>query len=219
MTFLTKGLLPNAKIDLEIKIMHFHLTNAEIASLNGVITSQFPKYTSQLINWANQNAQGTRPNVVGKMSELFNQFLNTTSEVSHENWSDWYLETHPNAVVMATDKINAQMDNLKKAITLIDRQMIEAWVRDLLLNKTFNGLYIQDAILKALAQKTGQIQAYRRATPEEESRGIDGFIGMVSYSVKPDTYQTMNRLQENLQADEIIYYKKNSAGITVYSKE
>lgn len=201
-----------------MNMMHFHLTNAEIASLNGIKAPQFPKYTSQLINWANQNAQGTRPNVVGQMSELFHQFLNTASEVSHNNWNDWYLERHPNAVAMATDKINAQMENLKKAIVLIDRQMIEEWVRDLIVNKTFNGLYIQDAILKAFAQKAGQIQAYRRATPEEESRGIDGFIGTVSYSVKPETYQTMNRLQENLQADKIIYYKKNSTGITVYNK-
>jgi len=68
---------------------------------------------------------------VGQMSELFNQFLNTASEVSHNNWHDWYLERYPNAVAMATDKINAQMDNLKKAITLIDRQMIEEWVLDL----------------------------------------------------------------------------------------
>lgn len=199
--------------------MHFHLTNAEIASLHGIKAPQFPKYTSQLINWANQNAQGTRPNVVGKMSELFSQFLDTTSEVSHENWSDWYLERYPNAIAAATDKIHAQLDNLKKAITLIDRQMIEDWVLDLVINKTFNGLYIQNAILKALAQRTGQMQDYRRATPEEESRGIDGFIGTVSYSVKPETYQTMDRLQENLQADKIIYYKKNSAGITVYSND
>ena len=28
---------------------------------------QFPKYTTQLINIASQNAQGTRPSVVGQM--------------------------------------------------------------------------------------------------------------------------------------------------------
>jgi hypothetical protein len=30
----------------------------------------FPKYTTQLLNLANQNAQGTRPRVVGQVSEL-----------------------------------------------------------------------------------------------------------------------------------------------------
>ena len=33
----------------------------------------FPKYTTQLINLANQNAQGTRPKVVGQMSELITE--------------------------------------------------------------------------------------------------------------------------------------------------
>ena len=33
----------------------------------------FPKYTTQLMNLANQTAQGTRPKVVGQMSELFPQ--------------------------------------------------------------------------------------------------------------------------------------------------
>lgn len=33
-------------------------------------TVEFPKYTTQIMNLANQNAQGTRPNVVGQMSEL-----------------------------------------------------------------------------------------------------------------------------------------------------
>ncbi|MEM3112973.1 MAG: MjaI family restriction endonuclease [Candidatus Pacearchaeota archaeon] len=31
---------------------------------------EFPKYTAQIINLANQNAQGTRPRVVGQLSEL-----------------------------------------------------------------------------------------------------------------------------------------------------
>ena len=35
---------------------------------------KFPKYTTQLINLANQNAQGTRPRMVGQMSELIQEF-------------------------------------------------------------------------------------------------------------------------------------------------
>ena len=35
---------------------------------------EFPKYSTQLINLANQNAQGTRPKVVGQMSELSKEF-------------------------------------------------------------------------------------------------------------------------------------------------
>ena len=51
--------------------MKFTIKNEEISKINGVESAEFPKYTSQLINWANQNAQGTRPKVVGQLSELF----------------------------------------------------------------------------------------------------------------------------------------------------
>lgn len=51
--------------------MNYTLKNERIEAYNQSDKYVFPKYTSQLINWANQNAQGTRPRVVGQMSELF----------------------------------------------------------------------------------------------------------------------------------------------------
>ena len=51
--------------------MNFSISNEEQQALNDVSSVAFPKYTSQLINWANQNAQGTRPKVVGQLSDLF----------------------------------------------------------------------------------------------------------------------------------------------------
>lgn len=41
--------------------MIYKLKNEILESYNGTENEVFPKYTSQLINWANQNAQGTRP--------------------------------------------------------------------------------------------------------------------------------------------------------------
>ena len=41
--------------------MNYTLKNENIESYNESESYTFPKYTSQLINWANQNAQGTRP--------------------------------------------------------------------------------------------------------------------------------------------------------------
>lgn len=55
---------------------------------------------------------------------------------------------------------------------------------------------------------------YRLATPEEESVGIDGYVGNVPYSVKPDTYKTMGRLSETI-AVKMIYYTKTKAGLTI----
>lgn len=192
--------------------MKFTIKNEELIVINGSETPDFPKYTSQLINWANQNAQGTRPVVVGQMSELFPEFMNSGMEITIENWRKWYTEKYPEAFENATDKIFAQVQNLRNAIPLIDREMVEKWVQDLVINKTFNGMYVQKAILASLAEKRGT--TYRLATPEEESIGIDGYVGEIPYSVKPDTYKTMGRLSETIDV-KMIYYSKTKTNLKI----
>jgi hypothetical protein len=116
--------------------MKFTLKNAQIQCLNGSTSVSFPKHTSQLINWANQNAQGTRAKVVGQMSDLFPEYQKDSKDISIDNWEFWYLERHPEAIKSATDKIFEQVKNLQKAITFIDRKMVENWVKDLVITKT-----------------------------------------------------------------------------------
>lgn len=196
--------------------MKYTLKNDSIESYNESNVTNFPKYTSQLINWANQNAQGTRPVVVGQMSELFPEFMTSGSNITIDNWRDWYTQKHPEAFEKATDKIYAQVQNLREAIQLIDREMVEQWVEDLVINKTFNGLYVQKAILASLAER--QKTTYRLASPAEEAVGIDGYVGDVPYSVKPDTYKTMNRLSESINV-KMIYYTKKKTGLTIEVEE
>ena len=130
--------------------MKINIKNDELIALNGADSPVFPKYTSQLINWANQNAQGTRPKVVGKLSDLFPEFEGDADEVTISKWKEWYLAKYPNAVNEATEKIWKQVENLKNAIVLIDKDMVKRWVEDLVITKTYNGLYFQQAILQRL---------------------------------------------------------------------
>lgn len=94
--------------------------------------------------------------------------------------------------------------------------MVEKWVEDLVVSKTYNGLYVQAAILSKLAENLDT--NYRLATPEEESEGIDGYVGDTAYSVKPDTYKTMNRLSEIIDV-KMIYYTKKKTGLTIEVEE
>lgn len=189
--------------------MKYTIKNDELAELSGVALPAFPKYTSQLINWANQNAQGTRPRVVGQMSELFSEYLEETNTVSPESWKEWYLIRHPHAIDAAADKIWGQIENLKNAISLIDREMVLRWVEDLVLTKTYTGLYVQKSILAKLAKEHNT--TFRLATPDEEAKGIDGYVGGVAYSIKPDSYRIMRRLSETIDVKMIYYSKKKSA--------
>lgn len=196
--------------------MIFKINNEEIQELNGISSPKFPKYTSQLINLANQNAQGTRPKIVGQLSELFLEYQNCENTITIDTWQNWYLWHYPNAIENATDKIYTQMQNLKEAIKLIDKNMIQNWVEDLVISKTFNGLYVQKAILSKIAEIKGT--SYRLASPNEESVGIDGYVGNIAYSIKPDTYKTMGRLPETINV-KMIYYTKTKTGLKIEVEE
>lgn len=156
---------------------------------------------------ANQNAQGTRPKVVGQLTELFEEYQKNEKEINIDTWKKWYLSKYPKAIEDATNKIYEQIQNLKNAMELIDKNMIKKWVEDLVITKTYNGLYVQKAILYKIA-KIKQTN-FRLANPEEESAGIDGYVGNVAYSIKPDTYKTMSRLSESINVKMIFILKQN----------
>lgn len=184
------------------------IKNDEIKKLLDIDSPDFPKYSTQILNLANRNAQGTRPAVVGQMSELIQEF----SGKSIKEWEEWYLNKHPDAIQKASEKIVEMVDNFKNVMSKIDRQLVENWVQDLVIIKTFIGLKFQEAILG----KIGELlkKNYRLATAEEESRGIDGFVGDVPVSIKPESYKTKNSLSEYVEA-KIIYYQKVKDGISI----
>ena len=187
--------------------MTIKISNEELLDLNGGQSPEFPKYASQLINWANQNAQGTRPKVVGKLSDLFPEFEEEVEDISITSWKEWYLSKYPDAIDEATKKIWKQVENLKDAIVLIDEKMVRSWVEDLVITKTYNGLYFQQAILEKLSVILKL--PYRLATAEEESKGIDGYVGDTAYSVKPDTYKSTNARSISDEVNvKMIYYTK-----------
>ncbi len=168
----------------------------------------FPKYTTQLINLANQNSQATRPFYVGQMSDLIQEFPGN----SYDQWVQWYIAKYPNAVEQATDKTWTMICKMQQAMAGIDRDMLRQWMQELILTKTYAGLCFQESILKAIA--VNEKTTYRLARPDEESKGIDGFIGTEPVSIKPVSYQSKKSLPETIHT-KIIYYEKVRGGIKV----
>ncbi len=189
--------------------MKIKLKSTDIREYLRVPSYEFPKYTTQLMNLANQNSQATRPRHVGQMTDLIQECPGK----SFEEWSTWYQKQYPDAIEEATEKIISMIESFKEASVEIDRTMVKSWVEDLILVKTFTGLKFQEAILKKLAEIRGC--DYRLAEPYEESQGIDGFVGEDAYSIKPNTYNSLPNLQESIEA-KIIYYEKKSDGSVVF---
>ena len=95
----------------------------------------------------------------------------------------------------------------------IDEAMVHRWVEDLVLVKTFIGLRFQEAILKKVAEQKGL--TYRASTGEEESQGIDGYVGESPVSIKPDTYKAQALLLPESIDVGMIYYTKLKDGIAL----
>lgn len=105
------------------------------------------------------------------------------------------------------------VENLKEAVSKVDKKIVRRWVKDLIIAKTFAGLRFQEAILKKVAEI--ESTQYRLATPYDESRGIDGYIDDMPVSIKPETYKQMSRVRETIPC-RIISYEKKRDGIVVY---
>ena len=182
--------------------------NKTVEELSNAEAYDFPKYTTQIINLVNSNAQGTRPSVVGQMSELIQAFPGK----SLTEWIEWYSAQQPDAVNNATEKIWSKLQEMKDALTLIDKPMIEAWVKDLVYTKTYCGLKFQEAILAYLAREYNT--TYRLATIEEEAQGIDGYVNNRPAQIKSITYKQEALLSEVINVP-IIYYEKKKDGINI----
>lgn len=142
------------------------------------------------------------------MSELMQEFKGQTAK----EWEEWYNQRKPNAIKDATDKIYAQFLKISEAMSLIDRDMIEQWVKDLIYAKTFCGLRVQNAIISFIAAKFAK--QYRFANTKEEAEGIDGFIGGMPVQIKPTSYKYEKHLSETIYVP-IIYYDKKKDGIEI----
>lgn len=180
------------------------LTPNEITNLILEEKYVFPKYVSPIINLANRFAQATRPEFVGQMSELIKE----CPYKNFDGWKKWYSKKYPNSIETATDRIMNMLENFKEVLENLDKEMVRKWVEDLILVKTFIGLIVQEPILKyfsCLLKKE-----YRLSTPEEESKGIDGYIGDFRISIKPLTYKEKEKIAgEKPGGDVIIFYNKD----------
>lgn len=184
--------------------MKIKIPNSEVQELLSGKTYNYPKYATQIINLANQNAQGTRAKIVGQMSDLIQEF----EGISLSEWEKWYLGIYPGAIENATTKVYDMISSLKDTIQKIDKETVRKWVEELVIVKTFSGLKFQEAILKKLSLYFNK--PYRLSTPDEESKGIDGFIEEKPISIKPITYKTKMGLNEIIDAPIVFYDKKKS---------
>lgn len=171
------------------------------------------KYSTQILNLCAANAGATRPKKVGQMSELVGE----SKARSQPEWEAWYLRRHPKTVEQATAEIAEMLKKVIDSAQRIRREDIRSWVEDLLLHKTFYGIYIQEPILKKVCAAIGG-DGYRLATPKEEAAEIDGYVDEQAVQIKPDSFRQKGALPGK-KKHPIIYYRQKGKDIEVDYRE
>jgi hypothetical protein len=165
-----------------------------------------PKYTTYLLNPAINLSQSNRPEVVGQMNEIIEEFRAKHPDGTFQDWVRFYFEEHDGEERLeeATEKAVPMVKKMKEAFEEVDEEMTRNYLRDLVLFKTYEGFDIQETILR----KLGEVYEAEigRAATEDESKGIDRYVGEQPVSIKPVTYR--DSLQEIIDVP-IVYYDEN----------
>jgi hypothetical protein len=170
-------------------------------------------YVGSVINLANSFSQATRPKHVGQLSELIQIFRDSTSDHSVARWEQFYdQEIGCSNIDTASDKVWEYVTRIQKNLNALTKEDVHNWVKDLIINKTFDGLQLQLDILQMVCDNDD----YRLATSEEEAKGIDGFVNGQPVSIKPHTYKKTIQAGKESIPYRIIYYKKTKNGLVVH---
>lgn len=202
------------KIHINKKEEPIVIKRKDMEDLLNIKSKSFDKYIPQLINLANQISQATRPNNVGNLSEMFKKFKSKNKNGTLDDWEKYYISKQKDTIEVATKKILSYINKLRESLNGIDESVVKDWVEDLIFEKTYSGLNIQEIIIKKIAQMNNA--TYRLSNRKEEAKGIDGYINEKPVSIKPTSYD-IKYLQEDIDVKIIRYKKKNNKLIIYYN--
>jgi hypothetical protein len=158
------------------------LNNEAYQGISQPYRRSWPKYSTQLMNLANQNCKGTNPKNVGSIKEIWTEFRTTNADPTLQNWVDFYNNKMGESVLDQAGKNIHAMIN-KMGIKTIDQAMCIDYAKEIVYNKTHMGMAGEEMAVMAAAKYYEM--PYRFSTPEEESKGIDAWIGDKPVQVKP----------------------------------
>lgn len=185
------------------------IKNNRIAKAIGIPDISVPKYSKSVINSSNRYAKATNPENVSQVSETIKVFRKDDTVPNHslEEWEKWYNNHYPEAIKKATDAAWEKFQEGRDKLAEVNREHVEAWERDLIINKTYSRLMIQDAILKHIAKELGVNS--RLGDTNDEKHGIDGYINDIPVQVKSDTYIQAMPLEHFAEGIVMITYSKD----------
>lgn len=215
--FVTRGALSDDIYDNGVSDEdEFKITEEERENLVASDVEEFPfdppKYTTYLLNDAINLSQSNRPHVVGQMNEIVDEFREENPDGTFEDWVKYYNEEYDgeDRLIEATEMAYPMVEKMRDAFDQIDVEMTHQYLRDLVLFKSYEGFDIEETILKKLGEMYDE--EITKSTADEESKGIDGYIGDQPVQIKPETYK--DKLSEDIPYP-IVFYDENKTNKTM----
>ncbi|AHG00838.1 hypothetical protein HALLA_09690 [Halostagnicola larsenii XH-48] len=120
-------------------------------------------------------------------------------------------------VQRSAKKTYEMVENMREAIDLITYDMVEQWVEDLILYKSYMGFDAREVILPKLGRELQM--GSRLASPEEMSEGISGYLGDQPICLRSLKHDKGPAMYEDAGVPVVYYEETNSGGYRVEMKE
>lgn len=195
------------------------LTQKHFASVTKRNRSDFPLYSKPILNIATQNSKATQVKLVGSMKEQWTQFLASGGH-SVQEWEDWYMANGgKDKIKKATDKLYEMLNKMPLDHTVFTRDLAEQYILDLVINKTHYGMSGEYHSVLAAAKHFNL--SYRFSTPEEESQGIDAWIGDKPVQIKPHDSVKMHHVYNHADVTKtlVITYESKKDCCYIHNPE
>jgi len=213
---------------------------------------KFEVYVSPTINFLNALAGSkTGPKKVGQLSNIFSSFLSKTNkdEINIESWKKYYLNLEnvlidfpkemglsgKQAIDKSVDEIYILLEKFRiSTLDKITKKVITKWVDDLIFQKTFEGMRLEEPIASFVSKQIlihrkmkFNIEKIRKSIKEEESKGIDYIYEidenkMLYFQIKTGNIEQGNNISNRQQGipkikSDIYHcvYEKNKNNISL----
>lgn len=173
---------------------NIRISPEERASFVRERSPDYPKYTSQILNLANQNAKSTRRSLVGPMKNIVEEFTDKYPNGTYEDWEQYYLNEYDGEERLeeSTEELLQMVSQMEEAMEKIDDDLAHMFIRDLVLYKTYQGTSrdIKEVVLKKLSQIYDL--EYELSASEDIDGYIDGTPLIIEYFGQEDTKSDSN---------------------------
>jgi hypothetical protein len=144
---------------------------------------EWPKYSTQLLNVAGQNAKIFDSAKVGHAKETWLEMRGKGIRGTFENWCNFYnSKPFVNNIPGQAQKLYEMIQKMQ--VGGISLEMCEDYIKEVIYNKTHMGMAGEEMAVEAVGQHLNK--PVRFSTAEEESQGIDGWVGEIPVQVKPN---------------------------------